>query len=194
MRVVRPRALLLAGPAALVLAAAVACGSSYSSSSPAPTSPSPGTTSSAPSTPGTSSAALMVTDNPSLGKIVTTGSGLTVYRFDADTSNPPMSNCNGGCVKAWPPVLVAGSGTPQVKGVSASLVGELTRSDGTKQLTIAGWPMYTYAGDSGPGTTAGQGNQGFGAAWWAVTPTGAKAASGSGTMSSSPSSTGSSGY
>ena len=187
MRVVRPRALLLAGPAALVLAAAVACGSSGTST--APSTGGSGTTSSAPSSPS-SSAALVVTTNQSLGKIVTTGSGLTVYRFDVDSANPPKSNCNGGCASAWPPVLATGSGTPQVTGVSSSLVGEITRSDGSKQLTLAGWPIYTYAGDSGPGATSGQGS---GGTWWAVTPTGAKASSG-GTSSPSVTPSTSGGY
>jgi predicted lipoprotein with Yx(FWY)xxD motif len=116
-----------------------------------------------------------VTGNSGLGQIVTTGSGLTVYRYDLDTANSGTSACTGGCASSWPPVLVTGSGTPQVTGVSQSLVGEITRSDGTKQLTLAGWPLYTYAGDSGPGATAGQG---IGGIWWAVTPTGAKASAG----------------
>lgn len=175
----RARAFLFVAPAALILAAAAACGSSGSptatttttmpatSSSPSAGSSSAGRTSSA------SSAALAVTTNSSLGQIVTTGSGVTVYRYDADTNNPSKSNCNAGCDSAWPPVLVTGSGTPTVTGVSSSLVGEVTRTDGSKQLTLAGWPLYTYTGDSGAGSAMGQG---IGGTWWAVTPAGAKAA------------------
>lgn len=163
----RTRTTLLIAPAVLVLAAAAACSSS---TSPGGTS----TTATTGAAVGTSSAALMVTTNQSLGMIVTNGSGMTVYRFDADSNNPPKSNCTGGCSSAWPPVLVTGSATPQVSGVSSSLVGEVTRSDGGKQLTLDGWPLYTYAGDSGPGSTAGQGS---GGTWWAVTPTGGKAGS-----------------
>jgi predicted lipoprotein with Yx(FWY)xxD motif len=178
MRAVRTRALLLAGPAALILAAAAACGSSGSSvavtsggSPTAATSVAAGAGSS--STAAASSAALMVTTNSSLGQIVTTASGMTVYRYDADSASPSKSNCSGGCASAWPPVLVTGSSMPQVTGVSSSLVGEITRSDGTKQVTLDGWPLYTYAGDSGAGAISGQGQ---GGSWWAVTPTGAKAA------------------
>lgn len=184
----RSRALLLVAPAALVLAAAAACGSSSPSTGTTTTS-APSATSSAGAT-GTNagSTALMVTNNQSLGQIVTTGSGITVYRFDADTNNPSKSNCTGGCASAWPPLLATGSGTPQVSGVSSSAVGEITRSDGSKQLTLDGWPLYTYAGDSGAGSTAGQGS---GGTWWAVTPTGAKAGSaGSGTSPSTSSSSG----
>jgi predicted lipoprotein with Yx(FWY)xxD motif len=179
----RARAFLFAAPAALILAAAAACGSSGSPTA-ATTTTTPATSGSSSSAGGSSSAssaALEVTTNSSLGQIVTTGSGVTVYRYDADTNNPSKSNCNAGCVSAWPPVLVTGSGTPTVTGVSSSLVGEVTRSDGTKQLTLAGWPLYTYTGDSGAGSATGQG---IGGTWWAVTPAGAKAGTTTTTTSS----------
>jgi predicted lipoprotein with Yx(FWY)xxD motif len=177
MRAVRTRALLLAGPAALVLAAAAACGSSggsvnVSSGSTGSSAASTVATSSAPSA-AASGVALQVTSNSSLGQIVTTSAGMTVYRYDADSASPSKSNCSGQCVAAWPPVLVTGSAKPQVSGVSGSLVGEITRSDGTKQITLDGWPLYTYAGDTAAGQASGQG---VGKSWWAVTPTGAKAA------------------
>ncbi|HEY6497584.1 MAG TPA: hypothetical protein VIZ43_30260, partial [Trebonia sp.] len=35
-----------------------------------------------------------------------------------------------------------------------------------------GHPLYTFSGDSGPGTATGQGNDGFGAKWWLVSPAG----------------------
>jgi predicted lipoprotein with Yx(FWY)xxD motif len=186
MRAVRTRgtrALLLAGPAALVLAAAAACGSSGSSTN-ASSGSSVAVTSSGSSSAAASSVSLEVTSNSSLGQIVTTGSGITVYRYDADSASPSKSNCSGGCATAWPPVLVTGSGTPKVSGVSASLVGEITRSDGSKQLTLDGWPLYTYVGDSSAGATTGQGSGGV---WWAVTPAGAKASAGGSVASSSAS-------
>jgi predicted lipoprotein with Yx(FWY)xxD motif len=193
MRVVRTRrVLLLAGPAALLLATAVACSSS---SSPAATvtSGNPAASSSA-SGSGSSADALAVTTNSTLGQIVTTGSGRTVYRFDLDTANPSKSNCNGSCATYWPPVLVTGSGMPTVSGVSSSLLGEVTRSDGSKQLTLAGWPLYTYAGDSGPGMTSGQGIDASGGKWWAVTPSGAKASSSGGGTTSTTSGSGGGNY
>jgi predicted lipoprotein with Yx(FWY)xxD motif len=183
MRAVRTRALLLAGPAALVLAAAAACGSTgssvnVSSGSTGSTSVTSSTAAgSGSSSAASSSAALQVTKNSSLGQIVTTSSGMTVYRYDADSASPSKSNCSGQCLTAWPPVLATGSGKPQVSGVSSSLVGEITRSDGTKQITLDGWPLYTYAGDSAAGQANGQASGGV---WWAVTPTGAKASGSTG--------------
>lgn len=145
------------------------------------------TTSGAPSTSSAAAAALAVTTNSSLGQIVTTGAGRTVYRYDADSSNPSKSNCTGACASIWPPVVVTGSSMPAVAGVSSGMLGEITRSDGSKQLTLAGWPLYTYAGDTAAGTANGQGS---GGTWWAVTPTGAKAKTGGGSSSTGSTSTG----
>lgn len=58
-------------------------------------------------------------------------------------------------------------------GVGASLIGEVTRADGTKQLTVGGWPMYRYAEDAEPGDANGQG---VGGTWFAAAPDGKKAA------------------
>ncbi|MBR7834757.1 hypothetical protein KDL01_15890 [Actinospica durhamensis] len=183
---IQTRHLVVAVPAALIMAAAAACSSSSGPSTGPSTTPATPATSITASGVGSGStagtAALTVTGNSTLGQIVTNGQGVTVYRYDLDTVNSGTSACTGSCATAWPPVTVTGSGTPVVSGVSQSLVGEITRSDGTKQLTIAGWPLYTYAGDSGPGSANGQGSGGI---WWAVTPTGAKATSS--TAGSSPS-------
>ena len=54
----------------------------------------------------------------------------------------------------------------------ASDLGTITRSDGTKQVTYDGHPLYYFVGDSGPGTAAGQGSDNFGAKWWLVSPAG----------------------
>ncbi|WP_328535549.1 SCO0930 family lipoprotein [Streptomyces sp. NBC_00344] len=114
---------------------------------------------------------LAVWDSKKLGKVVTDSAGLTLYRFDKDTASPPKSNCDGDCVKAWPPVP-AGSVTA-APGADAALIGQVTRGDGTKQLTIAGWPMYRYAKDTKAGDAKGQG---VGGTWFASAPDGKKAA------------------
>ncbi|GAB7106149.1 SCO0930 family lipoprotein [Streptomyces phaeofaciens JCM 4814] len=123
---------------------------------------------------------LAVSANAELGKILTDGNGKTLYRFDSDTAEPPKSNCDGDCATAWPPVtaddVTAGD------GIDKSLLGEVTRSDGTKQLTVAGWPAYYYAKDASAGDTSGQG---VGNKWFALTADGKKAKSGSGSGSGS---------
>ncbi|MFD4138526.1 SCO0930 family lipoprotein [Streptomyces sp. NBC_00390] len=118
---------------------------------------------------------LAVWESKDLGKVVTDSAGFTLYRFDKDTAEPPKSNCEGDCAKAWP--VVAAGGASPAPGVDDSLIGQVTRADGTKQLTIDGWPMYRYAKDTKPGDVKGQG---VGGTWYAAAPDGKKAAPGAG--------------
>ncbi|MDH2387987.1 SCO0930 family lipoprotein [Streptomyces sp. HNM0663] len=118
---------------------------------------------------------LAVRKSGDLGEVLTDSAGFTLYRFDKDTPNPPKSNCEGDCAKAWPVVSAEGAAAPP--GVDASLMGEVTRSDGTKQLTIDGWPMYRYAKDTKAGDVNGQG---VGGTWFASAPDGKKAEAGAG--------------
>lgn len=113
---------------------------------------------------------LAVTESAKLGKVLTDGAGLTLYRFDKDTAEPPKSSCDGDCATAWPPVPA--DGAEAAAGVDKSLLGEVTRSDGTKQLTVAGWPMYRYAKDTKAGDANGQG---VGGTWYVSAPNGKKA-------------------
>jgi hypothetical protein len=65
------------------------------------------------------------------------------------------------------------TGTATAAGsAKASDLGTITRSDGTKQVTYDGHPLYYFVGDSGPGTATGQGSDNFGAKWWLVSPAG----------------------
>jgi predicted lipoprotein with Yx(FWY)xxD motif len=165
------RAGLLVAAGAAVAALVTGCGSSGGGYS-APKTPSP-PASSAPAAPG-AAATLQTATDPTLGTIVTDGAGHTLYRFDHDTTSPSASNCTGACATLWPPVPATAN--PQVKGVDPSLLGSVTRPDGSKQLTLAGSPLYRYSPDTKPGDTKGQG---FGGIWWAVTPSGGKAAASS---------------
>ncbi|MFG2869287.1 SCO0930 family lipoprotein [Streptomyces sp. NPDC048338] len=114
---------------------------------------------------------LEVQNDPKLGKVVTDSEGFTLYRFDKDSANPPRATCEGDCAKAWPVVSAVGAKAPD--GVGAAELGQVVRADGTKQLTIGGWPMYRYAKDTKAGDTNGQG---VGGTWFAAAPDGKKAA------------------
>ncbi|MFD7614536.1 SCO0930 family lipoprotein [Streptomyces sp. NPDC059828] len=118
---------------------------------------------------------LAVLESKKLGEVLTDSEGYTLYRFEKDTATPPKSNCNGDCAKAWP--VVAAGDVTAAPGTNASLIGEVTRDDGTKQLTIGGWPMYRYAKDTKPGDINGQG---VGGTWNASAPDGKKASAGGG--------------
>jgi hypothetical protein len=100
-----------------------------------------------------------------------------------------MSACSGACAGAWPPVPASGTVTAG-SGVTASDLGTITRSDGTKQVTYDSHPLYYFAGDSAAGQTSGQGSDGFGAKWWLVSPAGAQITSADSASSSGSSSGG----
>ncbi|MFI7123147.1 hypothetical protein [Amycolatopsis sp. NPDC049868] len=116
---------------------------------------------------------LKADDAGSLGPVVVNGAGLTLYRFDKDAAEPSKSTCNGECAKTWPPVLVTSGSKIFVAGVKKSVVGTVQRDDGTRQVTIGGWPVYRFAKDTKPGETKGQG---VGGIWFGVAPSGQKAA------------------
>ena len=118
------------------------------------------------------------------------GSGDAVYLWAKDGKN--MSACTGACAGAWPPVTTTGAPTAG-SGVTASDLGTITRSGGTKQVTYDGHPLYFFSGDSGAGMTNGQGNDGFGAKWWLVSPSGSQITSADAVSSTSSSSSSSGG-
>ncbi|MFI9046697.1 SCO0930 family lipoprotein [Streptomyces sp. NPDC053427] len=113
---------------------------------------------------------LALRDAAELGPVVTDSKGMTLYRFDKDTAKPPTSNCSGSCATTWPVVPADGATAPA--GIDKSALGSVTRSDGTKQLTIGGWPAYRYVKDTKPGDTKGQG---VGGTWNALAADGKKA-------------------
>jgi predicted lipoprotein with Yx(FWY)xxD motif len=114
------------------------------------------------------SGAVLSTRSSSLGMIIVDGNGMTVYEFGKDTMGATTSACTGACAAIWPAVH-AGTGTPQVSGVTGT-IGTITGVDGQKQVTLDGWPLYTFAQDTAPGDTKGQNFQNL---WWALTPSGA---------------------
>jgi predicted lipoprotein with Yx(FWY)xxD motif len=128
---------------------------------------------SAPAPPASngSGAASITLANSALGKILVNSKGQTLYLFQADKGS--ASTCDGACASAWPPVITNGAPIASA-GVSSAKLGTTRRSDGTTEVTYNGHPLYTFVGDSSPGETAGEGNQGFGAEWDVVSAAGNK--------------------
>jgi predicted lipoprotein with Yx(FWY)xxD motif len=102
----------------------------------------------------------------SVGTVMTSG-GFTLYRYTKDRTTPPTSTCTGPCAASWPPI--ATDGQPALDGVDPKLIGTAVRPDGSKQLTVAGWPVYRYTQDMVPGIVNGQG---VGGVWLAIGPDG----------------------
>jgi predicted lipoprotein with Yx(FWY)xxD motif len=57
-------------------------------------------------------------------------------------------------------------------GLAASKLATIIRSDGTRQVTYNGHPLYLFVKDQKPGDVKGQGVTAFGAAWFALSPSG----------------------
>jgi predicted lipoprotein with Yx(FWY)xxD motif len=174
----RTRTLLLLSLVALV--AFAACGSDSDDSS------SSTTRSTAAAGAGTAEAVVAAGDNATLGAIVVDDQGRTVYTL-TDAAGKALP-CEGSCLEAWPPVLlVAGteaSGGRDVKGVATVSLPE------GEQVTIRGLPIYTFAGDAGPGDANGEGIESFNGVWRVVKVSGAASGT-SGTTKTTDSGSGS---
>jgi predicted lipoprotein with Yx(FWY)xxD motif len=115
--------------------------------------------------------ALSVAEVTGVGEVLTDQNGRTLYLFTKDTKEPSQSTCVDDCAVQWPPLMV--SDGMQVTGVDSKLVGQVARPDGSgAQVTVGGWPLYTFAKDTTAGVANGQGVKDV---WFAVTPQGKKA-------------------
>jgi predicted lipoprotein with Yx(FWY)xxD motif len=159
------------GLAALAVAGALAlaaCGNSTTSSSSGAAAAGYGGGTAGAST-GSTAASVVSTKTSSLGTFLVDGQGRTLYLWDAD--HGPRSTCTAACAQAWPPLTTTGA--PKASGaVKSSLLGTAMRADGSREVTYAGHPLYTYAGDTRPGQVTGEGSNSFGAPWWTVTTAG----------------------
>jgi predicted lipoprotein with Yx(FWY)xxD motif len=102
---------------------------------------------------------LLTVKKTKAGYVLATAAGRTVYWYGKDVQGSGKSACDGGCLSAWPAV----TGKPFVgEGVRlAGALGSITRPGGTVQATYNGYPLYTYAADTGAGDTSGDGEGGI---------------------------------
>ncbi|MGH9075730.1 MAG: COG4315 family predicted lipoprotein, partial [Acidimicrobiales bacterium] len=109
-----------------------------------------------------------------MGTVLVTSTGRTLYLFSPDKQKMVTCTASSGCAKYWPP-LELGAGVSVAhpgRGLEAPLLGTIEAPDGHSQVTYNHWPLYTFAGDSGPGQAKGQGLDTFGGGWAAVTASG----------------------
>jgi predicted lipoprotein with Yx(FWY)xxD motif len=104
-----------------------------------------------------------------VGMVLTTPSGLTLYRFTDDTRG--HATCTGACAKVWPPLLVPkGDHLKAAKGVTG--LGGIRVGHGRVQATLHGVALYRFSGDTKRGQDKGQGIEGT---WFAVLASGSGA-------------------
>jgi len=124
--------------------------------------------------------------------VLVTGAGDTLYMFVPDHRR--AVTCTGLCTSYWPPLkLPAGDAVAADPGVKSSLLGSDPDPGGGRVVTYNGWPLYTYAADSGPGVAHGQGIATFGGTWYVLNASG-NPVTGKSQPSGSSSSSGSAGY
>jgi predicted lipoprotein with Yx(FWY)xxD motif len=125
---------------------------------------------SAPASAARAKAARIVLRNTSVGKILTTGNGFTVYAFTRDGRNKDRCAKISGCTQTWP--MIVTHGRPQAgRGVKRSMLGTI-KVGGKTQVTYGGHPLYHYVGDSSPGATDYVNQPAFGGRWPAVSAKG----------------------
>jgi len=105
------------------------------------------------------------TADTTLGKILVDADGMTLYYFANDIPASGASTCYGQCEAAWPIFSV------DIVTVSSPLLASdfssITRTDGTKQTTYRGWPLYYWQADTKPGDVSGENVQ---KVWFVVKP------------------------
>lgn len=158
--------LLTAAPILAVLASA--CGSSNKSTTSTPAATTPSTSTAAPTT--SAGTKVSVASVGGLGPVLVNAQGKVLYIFVPD--NAKKVTCVGGCAAVWPPLKLASSRAAGSGAVKASLLGADPDPSGGKVVTYAGWPLYTYVADTGPGTANGQAKNLNGGLWYVISPSG----------------------
>lgn len=122
-----------------------------------------GSATSSPAATATPASPTVSTHSTSLGIVLTNQQGLTLYYFTPEKGGTIA--CTGTCATTWPALTTPGtaSGPSTVTGTFATV----NLPDGSKEVTYNGWPLHTYAKDTSPGQTTGQG---VGGKWFVATP------------------------
>ena len=99
-----------------------------------------------------------VTTNKFLGSYLVNQSGFALYYFSDDSGANGASTCYDDCAAKWPPFYA------EIIAVPDSLrpvdFATITRTDGSKQTTFKGWPLYLYSRDGAAGDVFGNDQEG----------------------------------
>jgi len=131
-----------------------------------------------------------------VGTVLVNGSGMTLYLLTSEKGGTLTCTDDNGCTKVWPDTELPSGVTAPIagSGIDASKLSTIKGPSGSLYITYAGWPLYTFSGDSGPGQAHGEGIQSFGGTWETLTvagtPVTGAASPGGGTTTSSSSGSG----
>jgi predicted lipoprotein with Yx(FWY)xxD motif len=93
-----------------------------------------------------------------LGSYLINQSGFTLYYFAQDSDAAGGSACYDDCAVMWP-AFYAGDDLSLPESLRSSDFASIMRTDGSKQTTYRGWPLYLYSEDHAEGDINGQGEQ-----------------------------------
>lgn len=113
------------------------------------------------------------------GTVLVDSAGMALYSPAQEKGGKIV--CTGSCTSIWKPLTIA-SGKPTGPGG----LGIVKRSDGTRQVTAGGRPLYTFAQDQAGQATGNGASDSFGGhsfTWHVITSAGAPAAAGGGSSS-----------
>jgi len=116
-----------------------------------------------PTPPPTIENNVLLATNAALGSILTDSLGKTLYFFSIDADG--NSGCAGGCLANWP--IFYKENLRLASGLTDTDFNTITRTDGQKQTTYKGWPLYYYAADANAGDVKGDK---VGDVWWVAKP------------------------
>jgi predicted lipoprotein with Yx(FWY)xxD motif len=99
---------------------------------------------------------VLIVQHSDLGWVMATANGNVVYTYAKDSKGGPPT-CTGSCAAVWAPV----TGTPKAGPADTfpGTLGTVSTSNGAKQITYNGYPLYTLK-SAGVLSTKGDGVDG----------------------------------
>jgi predicted lipoprotein with Yx(FWY)xxD motif len=116
------------------------------------------------------SKATVGTASTSLGTVLVSSNGHTLYMLSGGTTAKPICTASA-CTSNWPPLWSATK--PTTSGSAKSSLANWFKRSGKWQVTYDGHPLYNFVGDSKAGQTNGEGIKDGSSTWTAVSPSGA---------------------
>jgi predicted lipoprotein with Yx(FWY)xxD motif len=106
-----------------------------------------------------------------LATVLVNAKGFTLYMFVPDKRR--SVTCVRTCAAIWPPLKLVKGQKPVASGqAKAALLGSDRNPAGGRVVTYARWPLYTYVGDTSPGSAKGQALNLNGGLWYVLAPSG----------------------
>ena len=96
---------------------------------------------------------VLLVNDPTLATYLVDIQGRTLYYFTKDAAG--ISNCKGECLATWPVFYTESVVVPSL--VKDKDFGSIVNSEGSKQTTYKGKPLYYFSMDKNRGDTNGQG-------------------------------------